>query len=186
MARKILLIILTLCTTNIFDFINAQEYAPYLQKGTLVKVQTRMPLSTEHLEEGSKVYFIAPSDVWVLEKKAIAKGDIFQGYVSMLKMPVQGVNAAMSITITDVINPKTKEINPINGRIIFFGGSDVLGGNLTPPASYNTTIHPRRVYGNYWGGTLQYVPSGEYEFGRHVRIVQRDNIFVQFDEDYYI
>lgn len=186
MTKKIVLIIFTLFVTNIFNSLFANEYVPYLQKGTLVKVQTRTPLSTEHLEEGSKVYFIAPSDVWVLEKKAIEKGYIFQGYVSMLKMPVQGVNAAMSITITDVINPKTKEITSIKGRIIFFGGSDVLGGNLTPPASYNTSIHPRRVYGNHWGGTLQYVPSGEYEFGRHVRIAQRDIIFVQFDEDYYI
>ena len=185
MAKKILLIILTLFVTNFFNALNAQEYTLHLQKGTLVRVQTRVPLSTEHLEEGSKVYFIAPSDVWVLEKKVIGKGYIFQGYVSMLKMPIQGVNAAMSITITDIINPKTKEKTPIKGRIIFFGGSDVLGGNLTPPASYNTTIHPRRVYGNYWGGTLQYVPSGEYEFGRHVRITQRDNIFVQFDDDYY-
>ena len=186
MTRKILLIILTLFVTNFLNTSNAQEYLPHLQKGTLVKVQTRTPLSTENLEEGSKVYFIAPSDVWVLEKKAIEKGTIFQGYVSMLKMPIQGINAAMSITITDIINPKTKEKTSIKGRVIFFGGSDVLGGNLTNPASYNTTIHPRRVYGNYWGGTLQYVPSGEYEFGRHVRVVQRDNIFIQFDEDYYI
>jgi hypothetical protein len=61
-----------------------------------------------------------------------------------------------------------------------------LGGNLTNPASYNTTIHPRKVYGNHWGGALQYVPSGEYEFGHHVGIDMRDNIFVQIDEDYYI
>lgn len=186
MTKKILLIFLTLLITNIFNLVNANEYIAHLPKGSLVKVHTKMPLSTENLEEGSKVYFIAPSDVWVLEKKVIEKGDIFKGYVSMLKMPIQGVNAAMSIAITDIIKPKTQEINKINGKIIFFGGSDVLGGNLTHPASYNTTIHPRRVYGNYWGGTLQYVPSGEYEFGRHVRITQRDNVFVQFDEDYYI
>ena len=114
----------------------------------------------------------------------IKKGEIFQGHVSMLKMPIQGVNAALSIAITDIINPHTKEKNSIKGRIIF-SNSDVLGGNLTNPASYNTTIHPRKVYGNHWGGTLQYVPSGEYEFGQHMSISQRDSLFVQFDEDYY-
>ena len=186
MIKKIILIILTLFVTNFLNSVNANEYTPYLQQGTLVKVQTRIPLSTEHLEEGSNVYFIAPSDVWVLEKKAIAKGDIFRGYVNMLKMPIQGVNAAMSITITDIIKPSTKERIRVKARVIFSGGSDVLGGGLTNPASYNTTIHPRRVYGNYWGGTLQYVPSGEYEFGQHVQVNQRDSIFVQFDEDYYI
>ena len=180
MTRKLILIILILFVTNI-----CLAYEPYIPKGSLVRVYTKVPLSTEHLEEGSQVYFIAPSDVWVVEKKAIAKGEIFLGYVSMLKMPTQGVNAAMSITITSVVNPKTMEKRELNGRIIF-SNSDVLGGNLTNPASYNTTIHPRKVYGNIWGGTLQYVPSGEYEFGSHVRIDQRDNIFVQLDENVYI
>jgi len=181
MAKKVLLIFLTLLFTTLFCF----AYEPYLPKGTLVKVYTKIPITTEHLEEGSLVYFIVPSDVWVVEKKAISKGEIFQGYVSMLKMPVQGVNAAMKITITDIINPKTKEKRTLNGRIIF-SNSDTLGGNLTNPATYNTTIHPRKVYGNIWGGTLQYVPSGEYEFGSHVGVNQRDNLFVQIDEDYYI
>ena len=179
MLRKIVLIILTIFVTNI-----CFAWEPYLQSGSLVKVYTKVPLSTEHLEEGSRVYFIVPADVWVLEQKAIEKGDIFQGYVSMLKMPVQGVNAAMSITITDLIKPNGEKY-PVKGRLIF-SNSDVLGGNLTNPASYNTTIHPRKVYGNIWGGALQYVPSGEYEFGQHVGIDMRDNIFVQFDEDYYI
>lgn len=186
MTKKILLIILTLFVTNIFSVVFSQEYRHYIPKGFLIKVQTRVPLSTENLEEGSSVYFIVPSDVWVVEKKAIAKGEVFQGYVSMLKMPIQGVNAAMSITISNLINPKTMEIVPVKAKVIFSGGRDVLGGDLTPPASYNTTIHPRRVYGNRWGGALQYVPSGEYEFGQHVKVIQRDSIFVQFEEDYYI
>ena len=181
MTKKLLLIILTFLISIPFCF----GWEANLAKGSLVKVYTKIPLTTEHLELGSKVYFIVPADVWVVEKKAIAKGEIFIGEVSMLKMPTQGINAAMSIKITDIINPKTKEKRSIQGRIIF-GDSDVLGGNLTNPASYNTTIHPRKVYGNIWGGTLQYVPSGEYEFGRHVTVSQRDNLFVQFDEDYYI
>ena len=181
MAKKILLIFLTLIFTNLYCL----SYEYHLPKGTLIKVYTKVPLSTENLEEGSKVYFIVPSDVWVVEKKAIEKGEIFQGYVSMLRMPIQGVNAAMKITITDIINPKTMTKKQVNGRLIF-NNRDAIGGNLTNPASYNTTIHPRKVYGNLWGGTLQYVPSGEYEFGQHVMINQRDNIFVQIDEDYYI
>ena len=72
----------------------------------------------------------------------------------------------------------------ING-IIIFSNRETLGGNITNPASYNTTIHPRKVYGNIWGGALQYVPSGEYEFGQHVKVNQRDSLFVQFNEDYY-
>ena len=181
MAKKILLTILTFLNINAFCF----AWQPYIPKGTLVKVYTKIPLSTEHLEEGSNVYFIAPSDVWVVEEKMIEKGEIFKGHVSMLKMPIQGVNAAMKITITEIINIKKGTKKEIKGTLIF-SNKDTLGGNLTNPASYNKTIHPRKVYGNTWGGTLQYVPSGEYEFGQHVKVNQKDNLFVQFDEDYYI
>ena len=181
MIKKILLIILTLFVTNITGF----AYDAYLPKGTLIKVYTKIPLNTDSLAEGSEVYFIAPADVWVLEQKAISKGDIFHGVVTMLKMPVQGVNAAMSIKITSVEDPCGYE-KKLVGRIIFQGSKDVLGGNLTYPASYNKTIHPKKVYGNIWGGTLQYVPSGEYEFGHHVGVNQRDNLFIELDENFYI
>ncbi len=179
MLKKILLIFLTLVLYNISVF----AYEPYLPKGSLVKVYAKKVFSTKNLEEGSRVYFIAPSDVWVLERKVIEKGDIFQGYVSMLKLPVQGVNAALSVNIDSLVKQNGERID-IKGKIIF-SGSDVLGGTLTNPASYNTTIHPRKVYGNHWGGTLQYVPSGEYEFGQHVFFGPRDNLLVEFMEDYY-
>ena len=180
MVKKILLIILTF----IINFSCSFAYSPYLQKGTLIKVVAKEPITTKNLEEGSIVYFIAPCDVWVLEKKAIRKGDIFRGYVSMLKMPVMGVNAALSIKI-DGIFKTTGEKEVIDGRIIF-SNSDVLGGNLTNPASYNKSFFPKKVYGNIWGGTYRYVPSGEWEYGQHVRVDSFDNIFVQLDEDYYL
>ena len=186
MAKKLLFLFFIIFVTNIFFLAKSEEYRHFMPKGSMVKVYTKIPLSTKNLEEGSEVYFIAPSDVWVVEKKAIKKGDIFLGHVSMLKMPIQGVNAAMSIDITDIIDKNTNEKIPIKAKLIFSNGEEILGGDLTNPASYNTTIHPRRVYGNRWGGTLQYVPSGEYEFGQHVNITQRDSVFVRFDEDYYI
>ena len=181
MTKKIILIFLTIIFTKIFAF----AYSPYLPKGTLIKVYTKKPISTSELETGSIVYFISSADVWVQEKKAVKKGDIFKGYVSELTLPVQEVNASMKVKITNIIDPIEKIAYELNGRIIFYS-SEVLGGNLTNPASYNRTIHPRKVYGNIWGGALQYVPSGEYEFGSHVGINQRDSVFVQLDEDYYI
>ncbi len=180
MIKKILLIFFTLFVTNLSVF----AYTAHLPKGSLVKVYTKIPLNTQNLEEGSKVYFIVPADVWVLEERIIEKGDIFKGYVSMLKMPSKGINAAMQITI-DTIVKKDGRTKKIKGEIIF-NSERTLGGNLTNPASYNTTIHPRKVYGDPWGGSLQYVPSGDWEFGHHVGITSKDNIFVQFNEDYYI
>lgn len=160
------------------------SYQPYLPKGTLIKVYTKIPLSTGNLEEGSKVYFIVPNDVWVLEKKAVERGDIFKGEVSFLKMPAKGVNAAMQITITEIIK-KEGYVEPLRGKIIFPSG-DTLGGTLTNPASYNKTFHPRKVYGNIWGAAAQYVPSGDWEFGQHVEVTSKDNLFVELKDNYYI
>ena len=80
MTKKFLLILLT------FILNLSLAYSPYIPKGTLVQVLTKIPLTREHLEEGSIVYFIAPADVWVQETKAINKGDIFKGYVSNYKI----------------------------------------------------------------------------------------------------
>ncbi len=179
MFKKIIILVIILFTTS-----SAMAYDPYVPKGTLIKVYTKIPLTTEHLEENSVVYFVVPSDVWVQEKKAFSAGDIFKGYVSMLKMPVQGVNAAMKIKITDVIK-KEGYMEEVSGRLIF-GNTETLGGNLTAPASYNKSFFPRKVYGSVWGGTFRYVPSGEYEFGRHMIINMRDSLFVQLDEDYQV
>ena len=179
MSKKILLIILTFMIN-----LTAFCYEPFLAKGSIVKVAAKEPITTQNLEEGSIVYFIATSDVWVLEKKAIEKGDIFKGYVSMLKLPTMGVNAALSIKINE-IHKSSGEKKTIEGRIIF-SNSDILGGDLTNPLSYNKSFFPKKVYGNTWGGTYRYVPSGEWEFGQHVRVDSRDSIFVQFDKDYYI
>ena len=56
-----------LFVTNTFCF----GYDECLPKGSLIKVYTKVPLSTSGLEEGSEVFFVAPSDVWVFEKKAV-------------------------------------------------------------------------------------------------------------------
>ena len=180
MVKKIFLIILTLFVTNLVSM----AYEEYLPKGSLVKVYAKVPLTTANLEEGSEVFFVAPADVWVIEKKAVEKGDIFKGYVSSLTMPILGVNASMSIKIT-TIKDKYGDEREFNGRVIF-SGSDKLGGNLTYPASYHKVIHPRKVYGNVFGGSLQYVPSGEYQYGNHVGVSARDNLFIELDDDFYI
>ncbi len=179
MFKKIVILFCAL-----FIACSAWAYDVYVPKGTLIKVYTKIPLTTEHLEEGSNVYFVVPSDVWVQEEKAFAAGDIFRGHVSMLRMPVQGVNAAMKVKITDIIK-KEGYTDEVSGTLIF-GNKDMLGGNLTEPSSYNKSYFPRKVYGGIWGGTYKYVPSGEYEFGKHMVINMRDSLFVQLDEDYYI
>lgn len=179
MLKKFLLIFLTFLLTQLNVFASAL----YIPKGTLVKVAAKAPITTQNLEEGTIVYFMATSDVWVQEEKAIEKGDVFQGVVNKITMPVLGVNASLGIGIIGIRKVNGQRCS-LNGRIIFNSG-DILGGNLTHPASYNVNLKPMKTYGYAWGGALQYVPSGDYEFGQHVRVDSHDRIFVQFDEDFY-
>lgn len=152
-----------------------------LKEGSFVLVHVTKKFTTDTLQEGDRVYFVAPSDVWLDETKIVPKNSVFLGYVSMLKMPVKGVNAALSIKITNITLPdgSTKEFS---GRLTN-GKSDVIGGELTPPASYNkmTHLYQSRLH---WSGTTQWVPSGEYEYGQHRGVVPGQNLFIVADSPY--
>ncbi len=153
-----------------------------LDKGAFVLVNAKKVLSTETLQEGDRVYFVSPADVWVNETNIVPKNSVFVGYVSMLKMPIKGVNAAISFKITHIILPDgtTREFE---GRISN-GTSDILGGELAPPASYNKMAH---LYQSrwHWSGTTQWVPSGEYEYGQHRGVAPGQKLFIILDKPYY-
>jgi len=153
-----------------------------ISSGVMIQAYPLKTISTAALNEGDTVYFINPTDLWAYEVKVLPKNTYFRGYVQMLKMPVKGVNAAMVIKITEVILPDGS-VKKMDGTVTWMG-SGQIGGNLTPPASYNRTVHPRE--GMYWkrAGVLQYVPSGDYEMGQHVTLPTSDAIFIRLDEDY--
>ena len=153
-----------------------------LKKGAFILVQAPKIYSTQTLEEGDSVYFIAPSDVWVNETNIVPKNSIFIGYVSMLKMPIKGINAAMSIKITKIRLP-SGEIREFSGKLST-GKSDIIGGELAPPASYNKMTHPYKSRW-LWSGTTQWVPSGDYEYGQHRGVKPGQNLFVVVEEPYY-
>ena len=180
--KRIILSILILAICSFSALIAYSQSILELKKGTLVLVYARKNLSTETLQEGDKVYFISPSDVWLDETKAIPKDSIFVGFVSMLKMPIKGINAAIKFDITHLILPNG-EIKEIKGHIND-GRQDIIGGELAPPASYNQMTH---LYQSRWkwSGTTQWVPSGDYEFGRHRGVSTQQQLYVVFDEPYY-
>ena len=152
-----------------------------LDTGTLILVHSTKVLSTKTLQEGDSVFFVAPADVWVDEINIVPKNTIFKGYVSMLKMPVKGINAALKFKITHIILPNGETRN-FDGYISN-GKSDIIGGEQTPPASYNKMAHiyPSRLH---WSGTTQWVPSGEYEYGMHRGVKPGQNLFVVLQSPY--
>ncbi len=153
----------------------------YLPKKSFIMVYPVKTLSTSVQEEGDVCYFVTPSDLWIEEDKIIPKNSIFKAVIYMLKMPTKGINAAMKIKTESVTFPNGTTY-PINGEISYKGDTQI-GGNLTPPLSYNKALHIRD--GEYFTGTIaQYVPSGDYEFGQHITIMPSETMFIILNEDF--
>ncbi len=191
MAKKILILIFILILNLLLMTQNQGNSAfcaavfennTKISKGVMLQAYPLKTVSTASLNEGDIVYFINPTDLWAYEINVLPKNSYFRGYVEMLKMPIKGINAAMIIRITEVIltDGSIKKMN----ATVTQNGSEQIGGNLTPPASYNKTVHPRE--GMYWkrAGVLQYVPSGDYEMGLHITLPTSDAIYIMLNEEY--
>ena len=152
-----------------------------LTEKTLIPVNPTKTLSTSVQEEGDDVYFIVPSDLWIEEEKVIPKNSIIKARITMLKMPVTGVNAAMKIQAEEIKCPNGATYE-ISGDVSYKGETQI-GGDLTPPRSYNKSIHSRN--GEYYTGVIsQYVPSGEYEFGQHITIMPSEILYIILTKEF--
>lgn len=154
---------------------SAQTIIP---KGIILKGYARAQIDSAVIQTGDKVSFINPADVWVGEYNFLPKSSIFYGEIEDLKMPVRGVNAAMKIKIYKIVTPENI-VYPISGHVISKGKTQ-LGGDLAPPLSYNKM--PHRTTG-FRLGALQYVPSGEYAFGEHIKIPAGSEVQIMLETE---
>ncbi len=155
-----------------------------MPKGSFIRVYPNETISTMLNQEGDIVAFINPADLWIGDKKVIPVNSILKGYINFLKLPIQGINGAFSIRITELYVPGSG-VKKING-IVEMNGKTMIGGGLAPPASYRYSVHPSKVRPyliSFPQGYLQYVPSGEYEFGEHTTIRPSDILFIVLEED---
>ena len=178
--KKILLTLSILLITSICGSSFANNNI-FMSKGMFVPIQPTKVLSTSTYEEGDTVDFIVPSDMWIDEYKIIPKNSIIKAKITSLKMPVTGVNAAMTIKTDSVIFPDGR-IFDIKGDVTYKGETKI-GGTLTPPSSYNKSLHSWK--GEYYNGVIaQYVPSGKYEFGQHITIMPSEMLYLILNEDF--
>lgn len=168
-----------LLITVLFIFFAIAVVQAEIPKGTMVMVYPKRPVSTDAYQENDFVYFVNPADVWLGDKNIFPKNSIFTGYVNFLKLPVQGINGAIGIKITEITYPDGA-VQKIDATI-YHRGEKIIGGSLAPPASYNTAIHPQ---GGWARGALRWVPSGVYEFGKHTTIPSNEPVFVVLDEKF--
>lgn len=177
--KKVLLLLAFFALTTIAAISQMPEVI--VPKGVVIQVYAKKPISTLTHHEGDAIYFLNPSDVYSGEENVFPRNSIFTGYINFLKLPIQGINGALQGKITGVILPDGEQ-KEING-VLYYRGTPMIGGELAPPASYNQAIHPTKGW-VFQSGVLQWVPSGEYEFGRHTTINTRDPIFILLEEDY--
>ena len=88
----------------------------FLVKDTFIPVNPTKAISSSVLEEGDFVYFIVPSDLWLQEYKIIPKNSIIKAKITMLKMPITGINAAMRIETIEMVSPDGRK-NSIKGTV---------------------------------------------------------------------
>jgi hypothetical protein len=88
----------------------------------------------------------------------------------------------MRITQLHLPDGRVKNLN----GVVQMNGKAMIGGGLAPPASYNYAVHPSQGQPyliSFPQGYLQYVPSGDYEFGEHTTIRPSDILFIVLEED---
>ena len=179
--KKLFSIIFTIFLLNCASHSATAYDELFLPEKSFVPVNPTKILSSSTQEEGEEFYFIVPSDIWIEETKIIPKNSIIKTRITMLKMPVTGVNAAMKLESENVTFPNGSTY-PIKGELSYKGETKI-GGDLTPPSSYNKSLHPRK--GEYFNGVIaQYVPSGEYEFGQHITIMPSEMLYLILKEDF--
>lgn len=164
-------------------FSMGEEDIVIIPQGTVIRVYPNEVLSTLINQEGDRIAFINQADMWIEEFNAIPLNTRFEGYVSVVKKPVKGVNGAIGFAVDSMILPSGRLI-PINA-VVQANGQNIIGGGLTPPSSYNYTIHSQKPWGWFGGmkGVLQFVPSGEYDYGKHTTVGPKDPLFIVFQED---
>jgi len=157
---------------------NAQIVIP---EGVIFKGYTLSHIDSATYQIGDKVRFINLEDVWMEEYNFLPKSSIFFGEIEDLTRPIRGINAAMKIKIYKIVTPN-KTTYPIKAHVIYKGKTQ-LGGELTPPLSYNRMPHKTQGFGL---GALQYVPSGEYAFGEHVKIPAASEVQILLESEIII
>lgn len=143
-----------------------------LSKGTFIPVISAQEISTQYCDVGSQVKFIATSDMYLYDTNVIPQNTEFYGYIEKLNEPVVGTNASMVIRISKLKFIDGYEL-PVNGYIQS-NNSTIIGGELTPPASYDK----KAAYRQYYYTMVGYVPGATRQMGTHTVVASGANLLI--------
>lgn len=146
-----------------------REYTEFdIPEGFHIPVISLQEFSTAYCEEGDKVSFKTTSDIYLYNKNVIPQGTLLTGYIDKKNEPIIGTNAAMKVFVNKMYLPDGYEI-PIKSYI-YTANNNLIGGELTLPATYIKMPHYQRWVMFRTFSTTQYVPGKQRRMGEHVTI----------------
>lgn len=143
-----------------------------LAKGTFIPVINAQEISTAYCDVGTVVKFISTSDLYLYETNILPQNTEFFGYIEQIHEPVVGSNASMVIRISKVRFSDGFEI-PVKGYI-YLNNSNLIGGEMTAPASYEQKASYRQGFQTMLG----YVPGPTLKMGEHKVIASGADLMI--------
>ena len=168
---KYILTLLILLTTGTCFATEPQlrDYNEFdIPKGFHIPVISLQEFSTAYCEEGDPVSFKTTTDIYLYNKNVIPQGTRLTGYIDKKNEPIIGTNAAMKVFVNKMYLPDGYEI-PIKSYI-YTSNNNLIGGELTPPASYIKMPHYQRWVMFRAFSATQYVPGKQRKMGEHTTI----------------
>ena len=142
--------------------------------GYFLQVLSLQEFSTAYREESEPLMFVTTNDIFMFDKKVIPQGTRLTGYIEKKNEPIKGTNASMKVFVNKMYLPDGFEI-PIKAYI-YSANNNLIGGELTPPLTYNRIPHYQRWTMFRAMGVLQCVPGAERRMGEHVTISSGANL----------
>ena len=169
LKRLLTLIVLFFTSISFASELNLREYDEYqIPAGYFIPIMSLQEFSTAYTEEGERLEFVTTNDIYLFDKNIIPSGSKLTGYIDKKNEPIRGTNAAMKIFINKMWLPDGFEI-PIKAYV-YSANDNKIGGELTPPETYNKIPHYQRWAMFRALGTVQYVPGDKRKMGEHVTI----------------
>ncbi|MBE7703228.1 MAG: hypothetical protein E7Z89_04165 [Cyanobacteria bacterium SIG28] len=176
MIKKLLTLFIALFATVCFaSEPKLRGYDEYkIPTGYFVPIMSLQEFSTAYTEEGEKLNFVTTNDIYIFDKNIIPQGSKLTGYIDKKNEPVRGTNAAMTVYINKLYLPDGFEI-PIKAYI-YTANNNKIGGELTPPLTWNKIPHYQRWTMHRAMGVVQCVPGDQRKMGEHVTISSGANL----------
>ncbi|MBQ4115727.1 hypothetical protein IJD34_10035 [bacterium] len=176
MLRKaFLLLVILFCGCCYATAPVLKDYDEYqIPAGYFIPIMSLQEFSTAYTEECEELKFITTNDIYLFDKNVIPQGTKLKGFIEKKNEPIRGTNASMKVFINKMYLSDGFEV-PIKAYIST-SNDNKIGGELTPPETYNKIPHYQRWSMFRAMGVVQYVPGDKRRMGEHVTVSSGANM----------